>query len=164
MYRGRVRITYSHLKKIIVFIFNWHSWLCWVFTAARGLSLLSVRGGVVHLSRFWVQASQFRGFSCCRAQAPGMRASPGAVPGLQSTGAEAVAYGLSWSSACGIFSDQGSNLSLLHWQEDSLPLSHQGSPNIYSFLKVKFIRSCLWSNIYDLLPMSQGTKMIIGDN
>ena len=29
----------------------------------------------------------------------------------------------------GIFLTQGSNLSLLHWQVDSLPLSHQGSPS-----------------------------------
>ena len=28
----------------------------------------------------------------------------------------------------GIFLTQGSNMSLLHWQADSLPLSHQGSP------------------------------------
>ena len=28
----------------------------------------------------------------------------------------------------GIFQTQGSNPSLLHWQVDSLPLSHQGSP------------------------------------
>ena len=28
----------------------------------------------------------------------------------------------------GIFPTQGSNLCLLHWQADSLPLSHQGSP------------------------------------
>ena len=28
----------------------------------------------------------------------------------------------------GIFSTQGSNLHLLHWQADSLPLSHLGSP------------------------------------
>ena len=27
---------------------------------------------------------------------------------------------------CGIFPDRGSNLCLLHWQVDSLPLSHQG--------------------------------------
>ena len=27
-----------------------------------------------------------------------------------------------------IFLSQGSNLCLLHWQEDSLPLNHQGSP------------------------------------
>ena len=30
----------------------------------------------------------------------------------------------------GIFPTQGSNLGLLHWQVDSLPLSHQGSPTV----------------------------------
>ena len=30
----------------------------------------------------------------------------------------------------GIFPIQGLNLYLLHWQVDSLPLSHQGSPPI----------------------------------
>ena len=34
--------------------------------------------------------------------------------------------GLSCSAARGIFPDQGWNLCLLHWQADSLPLSHQG--------------------------------------
>ena len=27
-----------------------------------------------------------------------------------------------------MFPDEGSNLSVLHWQADSLPLSHMGSP------------------------------------
>ena len=48
---------------------------------------------------------------------------------LQNTGLVVVARGLSCSWACGIFLDQGSNLCLLHWQMDSLPLSHQGSPS-----------------------------------
>ena len=30
----------------------------------------------------------------------------------------------------GIFLTQGLNLYLLHWQVDSLPLSHLGSPNV----------------------------------
>ena len=38
-----------------------------------------------------------------------------------------MAHGLSCSMVCGIFLDQGSNC-LLHWQVDSFPLSHQGSP------------------------------------
>ena len=37
-----------------------------------------------------------------------------------------VAHGPSSFVACGIFADQGSNPSLLHWQVDSLALSHQG--------------------------------------
>ena len=51
-----------------------------------------------------------------------------AVPGLQGTGSVVVVLGLSCSAALGIFPDQGSNLCLLYWQVDSLPLSHQGSP------------------------------------
>ena len=47
------------------------------------------------------------------------RGSPGSV---------AVAHGPSCSAACGIFPDQGSNPCPLHWQADSQPLCHQGSP------------------------------------
>ena len=39
----------------------------------------------------------------------------------------AVVHRLNSSVACGSFLDQGSNWCLLHWQADSLPLSHQGS-------------------------------------
>ena len=53
---------------------------------------------------------------------------------LQSTGSRragsvTVAHGPSCSAACGIFPDQGSNLCPLHWQADSQPLCHQGSPD-----------------------------------
>ena len=34
---------------------------------------------------------------------------------------------------CGIFLDQGSNLCPLHWQVDSQPLRHQGSPKVCIF-------------------------------
>ena len=51
-----------------------------------------------------------------------------AVPGLQSTGSMVVMHGLSSSTAGGIFLDQGLNPCLFQWQADSLPLSHQGSP------------------------------------
>ena len=52
---------------------------------------------------------------------------------LQSTdskhaGSVVVAHRPSCSVACGIFPDQGSNLCPLHWQADSQPLRHQGSP------------------------------------
>ena len=52
---------------------------------------------------------------------------------LQSTGSRragsvVVAHGPSCSAACGIFPDQGSNPCPLHWQADSQPLRHQGSP------------------------------------
>ena len=41
-----------------------------------------------------------------------------------------MAHGLSYSTACGIFPDQGSNPRPLHWQADPQPLHHQGSPYI----------------------------------
>ena len=63
----------------------------------------------------------------------GTQASVAAAPGLSSTGLIVVAPGLSCSKACGIFVDQGWNPSLLHWQADSLPLSHQESPNVDHF-------------------------------
>ena len=39
-----------------------------------------------------------------------------------------MAHEVSCSAACGIFPDQGSNPCPLHWQADSSPLRHQGSP------------------------------------
>ncbi len=40
----------------------------------------------------------------------------------------------------GIFPTQGSNSQLLHWQVDSLPLSHQGSPRILEWVAYPFSR------------------------
>ena len=41
-----------------------------------------------------------------------------------------AAHGLSCSAACGIFLGQGPNLCSLHWQADSYPMRHQGSPQL----------------------------------
>ena len=41
----------------------------------------------------------------------------------------------------GIFPTKGSNLHLLHWQADSLPLSHQGSP-LRVVVKIKLENLC----------------------
>ena len=58
-----------------------------------------------------------------------------AAPRLWGTGSIVVAHGLCCPSACGIFPDQGSNSCLLHWQTDSLPLSCQGSPIFFYWMK-----------------------------
>ena len=57
--------------------------------------------------------------------------SAAAAPRLQSPGWIIVACRLSCSSSCGIFLDWESNLCLLQWQADSLPLNHQGSPGFF---------------------------------
>ena len=48
--------------------------------------------------------------------------------GSRRAGSVIVAHRPSCSMACGIFPDQGSNPCPLHWQADSQPLRHQGSP------------------------------------
>ena len=50
-----------------------------------------------------------------------------------------MAQGLSCSSACGIFWDQGSNLCPLHRQADSYSLHQQGSPLAYNSEDRKYI-------------------------
>ena len=70
----------------------------------------------------------------------GTQASAVAALGLQSTGSTVVAHRLSCSVACEIFLNQGPNLCLLHWQADSLPLSHQGSPALS--LSFAFVCTC----------------------
>ena len=80
-----------------------------------------------------------RAFSSCGEQGPPLFVVHGlltavshvfAEHGLQSTGSVVVAHGLRCSAACGILPDQGSNPCPLHWQADSRPLCHQGSPLI----------------------------------
>ena len=67
---------------------------------------------------------------------------------LQSTssrhaGSVVVAHGPSCSTACGIFPDQGSNPCSLHWQADSQPLHHQGSPCSLLFINAFLSTICL---------------------
>ena len=90
--------------KIYLFI----CWLCWAFIASRAFSLVATRGGY--------SAVVVRGLLT-------VVASLVAV-----VGSVVVVHGLSYSETCGIFWDRVSNPCLLHWQVDSLPLSHQGSP------------------------------------
>ena len=80
----------------------------------RGLSLVVASGG--HSS------SRYVGLSLSR---PLLLQSTGS----RRAGSVIVAHGSNCSAACGIFPDQGSNPCPLHWQADSQPLCHQGSPH-----------------------------------
>ena len=62
--------------------------------------------------------------------------------GSRRAGSAIVAHGPSCSAACGIFPDQGSNPCPLHWQTDSQPLRHQGSPLFHFLKKYLFIWMC----------------------
>ena len=116
---GQVWIIYPiiiFLLKYCVYLFIYlfiYLWLCWVFVSVQGLSLVVASGG--HSS------SRCAGLSLLR---PLLLQSTGS----RRAGSAIVAHGPSRSAACGIFPDQGSNPCPLHWQTDSQPLRHQGSP------------------------------------
>ena len=65
--------------------------------------------------------------------------------GSRRAGSVVVAHGPSCSTARGIFPDQGSNPCPLHWQADSQPLRHQGSPS-GSFLIRYFFMDLVYKN------------------
>ena len=79
----------------------------YLFLAVMGLSCSGF------ISSCAIKVSHCCGFSCCRAQTLGARASV------------VVVHRLSCSTACGILTDQESNPCLLRWQVDFLPLSYQ---------------------------------------
>ena len=98
-------------------------WLCWVFVSVWGLSLVVASEG--HSS------SRCAGLSSSR---PLLLWSTGS----RRAGSVIVAHGPSRSVACGIFPDRGTNPCPLHWQADSQPLRHQGSPNSVHFYFLPF--------------------------
>ena len=72
--------------KFIYFILFSYFWLCWVFIAAHGLSLVAASGGYSSLRCAGFSCG---GFSCCRAWALGAQASVAVARGLSSCGARA---------------------------------------------------------------------------
>ena len=118
------RLVFS-LFLIFYFIFI-YVWLHWVFVAVHGLSLIVASGGYSSLrcagfSLRWLlllrsTGSRHAGFSSCGSWAVERR--------LSSCGTQAQLL-------CGMWDlppDQRSNPFPLHWQADSQPLLHQGSP------------------------------------
>ena len=71
-------------------------------------------------------------------------------------GSVVVVHGPSCSAACGIFPDQGANPCPLHWQADSQPLRHQGSPwTTYFNLAVHPLTVCITSLEDDIKSLIQ---------
>ena len=123
---------------LILFIYLFiYLWLCWVFVSVRGLSLVAASGG--HSS------SQCAGLSLSR---PLLLQSTGS----RHAGSAIVAHGPSRSVACGIFPDQGSNPCPLHWQADSQPLRHQGSPILgFCLCYLALYRKSLSTTVIDIV-------------
>ena len=84
--------TFFFFNKFILFIYFW---LCGVFVAARGLSLVWRAGAALRCGAW---ASHCGGFSCCGARALGAWASVVAARRLSSCGSRALEHRL---SSCG---------------------------------------------------------------
>ena len=110
---------------LIISTFNYYLfiyfWLCWVFVSMRELSVVAASGGHSSLRCAGLSLSW-----------PLLLRSTGS----RRAGSVVVAHGPSCSAACGILPDQGSNPCPLHWQADSQPLRHQGSPTSVLFTSV----------------------------
>ena len=87
--------------------------------SVQGLSLVAASGGHSSLRCAGLSLS---------------RPLPLRSTGSRRAGSVIVAHGPSCSAACGIFPDQGLNPCALHWQADSQPLRHQGSPVLFLIL------------------------------
>ena len=97
---------------IFIYLFI-YLWLCLVLASVRGLSPVAASGG----------------HSSSRCAGPSLpRPLPLRSTGSRRAGSATVAHGPSCSAACGILPDQGSNPCPPHWQADSQPPRHQGSP------------------------------------
>ena len=106
-----------------------------------------------------------RGYSNCGAWASHRRAwvlgcmgSVAGAPQLQSTDSVVVAHGLSCSATCGIFPDQGKNPCLLHWQADSLPLSHWGGPELKVYNE---LLTCMYTYMFVYVCVYQSVNQSI---
>ena len=114
------------MKKLSLFVYFWLflfiiSLLHGLFSSCSKQGLLCGSTGAYHRG----------GFSCSGSRPPGAWASVVLAPGLQSTGLIGMVHRLSCSMEYGIFSDQVLNPCLLHWQVNSLLLSHQRSPSLW---------------------------------
>ena len=115
-----VLLLLSSLSSSLFFFFNFYLFI-YLFMAVLGLHFCE------------------RAFSSCGKRGPLFIAVRGPLTiaaslvgstGSRRAGSVVVAHGPSCSTACGILPDQGSNPCPLHWQADSQPLRHQGSPII----------------------------------
>ena len=129
----RIFTDFNILEAIFFLIFIYiyiyfFFWLCWVFVSVWGLSPVAASGD--HSS------SRCAGLSLSW---PLLLRSTGS----RRAGSVVVAHGPSRSAARGILPDQGSNPCSLHWQADSQPLRHQGSP-LEAIFKDQFLFAQNW--------------------
>ena len=132
MQHGSVFLSLSRRLPAIIFFTGFLFGRCWVSVAAGSFLSLQRVGSTLWLrctgcslqELLLLQSTDSRVF---RLQWLWHTGPMVAAPRLWSTGSVVMAHRLTCSAVHGIFLDQGLNPYLLHWQADSLPLSHQRS-------------------------------------
>ena len=128
----------EHFLFSSLFFFKFYLWLRWVFVSVRGLSLVVASGGHSSSRPLLLQST-----------------------GSRRAGPAIVAHGPSRSAACESFPDQGSNPCPLHWQADSQPLRHQGSPSSQFLSPIFLLEICICSLLFLYTVKSFPLFMII---
>ena len=137
--------NFFFLNDLFIYLFIYLR-LCWVFVSVRGLSLVAASGGR--------SSSRCAGLSLSR---PLLLRSTGS----RRAGSVVVAHGPSCSAACGIFPDQGSNPCPLHWQADSQPLRHQGSPRLLILIIQSIRRKPPWLSVTPFSQPGVGLAVVV---
>ena len=122
--QGKILLSYFFFKKFLIFFLSFNFYLCIYLFIYLFMVVLGLRFCARAFSSCGNSSSWCAGLSSSR---PLLLRSTGS----RHAGSAIVAHGPSCSMACGIFTDQGSNPYPLHWQADSQPLCHQGSPSTF---------------------------------
>ena len=124
-------MTFVYLKNLFIYLFlavlGLHCCEGFFFplvVKSRGCSLLAVPGLLIVVASLVAEHRPW-GFQSSVVATHGLSSC---ASRLETTDSIVTAHKLRCSEACGIFPDAG-NLCPLHWQAESLPLSHQGSPD-----------------------------------
>ena len=122
-------LLYFHWNIFFLFTENFICfWLCWIFVAARGLSLVAL-SGVFSLAV--VLGLLIAVASLTEHRLEGAQARQLPLSGSRVQASVVLAHGLSCPEACGILPEQGCNPCPLHWQADSQPLDLQEVQNTF---------------------------------
>ena len=152
------RYTYSsQFFNILFFGYTGSPLLHRLFSSYGEPGLLS-SCGVRGFSLWWLLLLPSTGSRVCGLQQLWHLGSVGWLIGSREQGQQLWCTGLV-AVTCGIYPDQESNQCLLHWQVDSLPVNHQGSPSGQFFFFFLFFCCFLFIWVFHMFLPGQSRNL-----